>query len=135
MKKELDERRQKEMYVECSRSQLAPQQLRKVVKTRWVIADASTTTAGELRARSRSVVKGYLQQVESPTVDTYAATPSSTSLKTVLLLGILAGCQTTSLDISTALKASSFLREIYVEAATRNGTATHLMWCGASSTP
>ena len=35
-------------------------------------------------------------------VECYAATPSSTSLKTLVLLGILQGHQTTCLDVSTA---------------------------------
>ena len=40
--------------------------------------------------------------MNEPMVDCYAATPSTTSLKTLLLLGMLEGHQTTCLDISTA---------------------------------
>ena len=115
MKKEIDIY-DKNIYVDCSESQLSAQQPRKIVKTTWAIADrpdASTATSGELRARF--VAKGCSQQVHNPMVDAYAATPSNTSLKTILLLGILAGYQKTSLDISTAFintPTTGFRREI-----------------------
>ena len=50
-------------------------------------------------------------------VDCYAATPSTTSLKTLLLLGILQGHQTTCLDISTAFINTPLpeTEEIYVQ--------------------
>ena len=50
-------------------------------------------------------------------VECYAATPSSTSLKTLLLLGILQGHQTTCLDISTAFINTPLppTEEIYVQ--------------------
>ena len=110
MKKELDKLRQKEMYEEVDSSTLSQEQLRKVVKTRWVVGDRPdpTTTAdatiGEVHAselRARFVAKGFSQHINDP-MECYAATPSSTSLKALLLLGILQGHQTTCLDISTA---------------------------------
>ena len=39
MKKELDKLQQKDMYEECDKSTLTPEQLRKVVKTCWVVGD------------------------------------------------------------------------------------------------
>ena len=50
-------------------------------------------------------------------MERYAATPSSTSLKTLLLLGILQGHQTTCLDISTAFINTPLppTEEIYVQ--------------------
>ena len=66
MKKELDKLRQKDMYEECDKSTLTPEQLRKVVKTRWVVGDradpTTTATTGEVHAselRARFVAKGY----------------------------------------------------------------------------
>ena len=54
VKKELDKLRQKDMYEECDKSTLSPEQLRKVVKTRWVVRDrpdpTTTTTTGEAHA-------------------------------------------------------------------------------------
>ena len=89
MKKELDKQRQKDKYEECDKSALSPEQLRKVVKTRWAVGDrpdpTTTTATGELRAselRARFVAMGYSQHVDDPMVECYAATPSSTSLKT-----------------------------------------------------
>ena len=124
MKKELDKLRQKDMYEECDKSTLSPEQLRKVVKTRWVVGDrpdpTTTATTGEVHAselRARFVAKGYSQHVDDPMVECYAATPSSTSLKTLLLLRILQGHQTTCLDISTAFINTPLppTEEIYVQ--------------------
>ena len=110
MKKELDKLREKEMYEEVDSTTLSQDQLRRVVKTRWVVGDRPdpTTTAnattGEVHAselRARFVAKGFSQHINDP-MECYAATPSSASLKGLLLLGILQGHQTTCLDISTA---------------------------------
>ena len=110
MKKEVDKLRQKGIYEEVDSSTLSQEQLRKVVKTRWVVGDrpdpttAADTTTGEVHAselRARFVAKGFSQHINDP-MECYAATPSSTSLKGLLLLGILQGHQTTCLDISTA---------------------------------
>ena len=108
MKKELDKLREKEMYEEIDSTTLSQDQLRRVVKTRWVVGDrpdpTTTATTGEVHAselRARFVAKGYSQHINYP-MECYAATPSSTSLKGLLLLGILQGHQTTCLDISTA---------------------------------
>ena len=83
------------MYEECDKRTLSQEQPRKVVKTRWVAGDrpdpSTTTTTGVQPAselRARFVAKGYSQHVNDPMVDCYAATPSTTSLKTLLLLGI-----------------------------------------------
>ena len=124
MKKELDKLRLKDMCEECDKSTLSQEQLRKVVKTRWVVEDrpdpSTTTTAGEQPAselRARFVAKRYTKHVNDPMVDCYAATPSTTSLKTLLLLGILQGHQTTCLNISTAFINTPLpeTEEIYVQ--------------------
>ena len=110
MKKEVDKLREKDMYEEVDMSTLSQDQLRRVVKTRWVVGDrpdpttTATTTTGKVHAselRARFVAKGFSQHINDP-MECYAATPSSTSLKGLLLLGILQGHQTTCLDISTA---------------------------------
>ena len=124
MREELDKLRQKDMYEECDKSTLSQEQLRKIVKTRWVVGDRpdpSTTTttrvqpASELRARF--VAKGCSQHVNDTMVDCYTAIPSTTSLKTLLLLGMLQGHQTTCLDISTAFINTPLpeTEEIYVQ--------------------
>ena len=80
----------------------------------------TTATTGEVHAselRARFVAKGYNQHINDP-MECYAATPSSTSLKTLLLLGILQGHQTTCLDINTAFINTPPLpttEEIYVQ--------------------
>ena len=122
MKKELDKLRQK-MYVECDKSTLTQGQLPKVVKIRWVVGDrpdpstiATTGVQPASELRARFVAKGYSQHVNDPMVDCYAATPSTTNLKTLLFVGILQGHQTTCLDISTAFSQTPLpeTEEIYV---------------------
>ena len=124
MKKELDKLRQRDTYEECDKSTLSPEQLPQVVKTRWVVGDrpdpTTTTTTGEVHAselRARFVAKGYSQHVDDPMVECYAATPWSTSLKTLLLVGILQGHQATCRDISTAFINTPLppTEEIYVQ--------------------
>ena len=126
MKKELDKLRQKDMYEDCDKSTLSQEQLRKIVKARWVVGDrpgpSTTTTKGVQPAselRAKFVAKGYSQHVNDPMVDCYAATPSITSLKTLLLLGILQGHQTTCLDVSTAFINAPLpeTEEIYAQPA------------------
>ena len=134
MKKELDKLRQKDMYEECDKSTLTPEQLRKVVKTRWVVGDrpdpTTTATTGEVHAselRACFVAKGYSQYVDDPMVECYAATPSSASLKTLLLLGIHA---------LTSLQPSSthhyHLQKKSTSNHQQNGTTTPLQLYGAS---
>ena len=114
MKKELDKLREKGTYAEVDNTTLTPEQLRKVVKTRWVVGDRPDPSTSELRAHF--VAKGYSQHINDP-MECYAATPSSTSLKGLLLLGILQGHQTTRLDISTAFTNTPLppTEEIYVQ--------------------
>ena len=71
----------------------------------------------QVELRARFVAKGCSQHVNDPVVDCYAATPSTTSLKTLLLLGILQGHQTTCLDNSTAFINTPLpeTEEIYVQ--------------------
>ena len=94
------------MYVECDKSTLTPEQLRKVVKTHWVAGDrpdpSTTTTTGEQPAselRAHFVAKCYSQHVNDPMVDCYAATPSTTSLKSLLWMGMPQGQQSTCLGL------------------------------------
>ena len=54
MKKEMDKLREKDMYEEVDNTTLTQEQLRKVVKTRWVVGDrpdpTATATTGEVHA-------------------------------------------------------------------------------------
>ena len=82
MKKEVDKLREKDMYEEVDMSSLSQDQLRRVVKTRWVVGDrpdpttTATTTTGEVHAselRARFVAKGFSQHINDP-MECYAAT-------------------------------------------------------------
>ena len=110
------------MYEECDTSTLLKNNYERLSK--HVVGDrqdpSTTTTTREQPAselRALFVAKGYSQHVNDPMVDCYAATPSTTSLKTLLLLGILQGHQSTFLDVSTAFINTPLpeTEEIYVQ--------------------
>ena len=81
----------KNIYGEVDIDSLTPQQQQQVIKTRWVIGprppstsvDDIDITIGPLKARF--VAKGYSQHISDHIKETFAATPSSTSLRTLLL--------------------------------------------------
>ena len=131
------------MYEEVDISTLSQDQLRRVVTTHWVVGDrpdpttTTTTTTGEVHAselRARFVANGYSQHINDP-MECYAATPSSTSLKGLLLLGILQGHQTTCLDINTTFINTPLPPTeppIYVQPPAEWYTAIALQHYGAS---
>ena len=105
---ELHSLRKKDIYEEVDIDDLTSQQQHRVIKTRWVIGprpsstsvDDIDITAGSLKARF--VAKGYSQHISDHIKETFAATPSSTSLRTLLLHAVLHQYQVTSCDISSA---------------------------------
>ena len=111
----------KNIYGEVDINNLTPEQQRRVIKTRWVIGPrpSSTsvgdidTTAGPLKARL--VAKGYSQHISDHIKETFAATPSSTSLRTLLTHAVLHQYQVTSCDISSAFLNTPIEEDIYVQ--------------------
>ena len=111
----------KNIYGEVDIDSLEPKQQRRVVNTRWVIGPRSSSTSvddidittGPLKARF--VAKGYSQYISDHIKETFAATPSSTSLRTLLLHAVLHQYQVTSCDISSAFLNTPIEEDIYVQ--------------------
>ena len=78
----------KNIYGEVDIDSLMPEQQRRVIKTRWVIGPRPSSTS--------------VDDISDNIKETFAATPSSTSLRTLLLHAVLHQYQVTSWDISSA---------------------------------
>ena len=74
---------------------LTPDQLRECIPTRWV------HRAKGLAVKSRIVVKGYKQIIEDKD-DTFASTPSFTTLRLLLVMAIARNWFCLGADVSTA---------------------------------
>ena len=70
-------------------------------------------TTGPLKARF--IAKGYSQYISDHIKETFAATPSSTSLRTLLLHAVLHQYQVTSWDMSSAFLNTPIEEDIYVQ--------------------
>ena len=118
---ELHSLSKKDIYEEVDIDSLTSEQQHRVIKTRWVIGprppstsvDDIDITAGPLKARF--VAKGYSQYISDHIKETFAATPSSTSLRTLLLHAVLHQYQVTSCDISSAFLNTPIEGDIYVQ--------------------
>ena len=111
----------KNIYSEVDIDSLTPEQQHRVIKPRWVIGprpsstsvDDIDTTPGPLKARF--LAKSYSQHISDHVKETFAATPSSTSLRTLLLHAVLHQYQVTSCDISSAFLNTPIEEDIYVQ--------------------
>ena len=119
---ELHSLSKKNIYGEVDIDSLTPEQQRQVIKTRWVIGPRPSSTsvddidipAGPLKARF--VAKGYSQYISDHIKETFAATPSSTSLRTLLLHAVLHQYQVTSyVTFSSAFLNTPIEEDIYVQ--------------------
>lgn len=75
---------------------------RKTIKARWVFAIKRNSDGSFDRFKARLVAKGYLQRLGEDYTETYAPTPSLTSVRTVLALGLQLGFSTEQIDVATA---------------------------------
>jgi len=95
MKRELQSLKDFEVFEEVETSNLSEQQVTSAIPTGWV------HKAKGLEVKSRVVVRGYAEQVSDPD-DTYASTPSFTTLKLLLTLAISRTWFVMGADVSTA---------------------------------
>ena len=80
MQKEMESMRSFGVYEETTADQLTAEELKSVIKTRWVLI-----WKGE-DVKARLVAKGYTQDVTD--IDTYASTPLLCSFKILLLIAL-----------------------------------------------
>eukprot|EP00971_Amphidinium_carterae_P064286 1273132-Amphidinium_carterae.2 len=78
MNKEINEMVSKQSFTEVDASMLTPEQLSKVVGTRWVITDRPSSKGGR-EVKCRFCGKGFSQSIDDKDVQTFAATPSKVS--------------------------------------------------------
>ena len=83
-----------DVYVELLADSLTPEQLKKVIKSRWVFR----WKGDEIRARL--CAKGYSQDITN--MDTFASTPLLLTLKILLLVALARGWKILFGDVSTA---------------------------------
>ena len=112
MNKEMKSIKDYKVYEEVSAEGWTPAELRKVIKTRWVLV----WKGDEVKARL--VAKGYSQDVTD--YDTYASTPLLCSLKILLLVAQTRKLEILFADVSTAFLHAELQSDeiIYVEPPT-----------------
>ena len=124
---ELTSLHNKDLFDAIDSSTLSPEELKKVIKTKWVINSRPSQQGPSLKARF--VAKGFSQTINNPTVETFAVTPSPTSLRTLLLKSILRQWDIISLDISAAFINAPIQETIYVQPPSElYHDQPHLLW-------
>jgi hypothetical protein len=96
MKKEMQSIKDFDVYEEELAEKLTPEELKTCIPTKWV------HKAKGLEVKSRVVVKGYKELVEDKD-ETYARTPSFTTLKLLLTLALAKHWFGLGADVSTAV--------------------------------
>ena len=126
MQKEMESMRSFGVYEETTADQLTAEELKSVIKTRWVLL-----WKGE-DVKARLVAKGYTQDVTD--IDTYASTPLLCSFKILLLIALSRKWRVLFGDVSTAFlhaKLSDHER-IWVEPPTeyypKDYSGTRVLW-------
>ena len=104
MKRELQSLKDFDVFEEIHTSNLSDQQIKSAIPTGWV------HKAKGLEVKSRVVVRGYAEQVSDPD-DTYASTPSFTTLKLLLTLAISRSWFVMGADVSTAFLHALWTKE------------------------
>ena len=124
---ELTSLHNKDLFDAVNSSDLIPEELKKVIKIKWVINSRPGQQGSSLKARF--VAKGFSQTINNPAVVTFAATPSPASLGTLLLKSILRQWDVISLDISAAFINAPVQETIYVQAPPElYHDQPHLLW-------
>ena len=108
MKKEMKSMKTFDVFREVHYKEVPQELLDKVISTRWVKVRKSDGAV-----RCRLVVRGYTQQVEDKD-ETFASTPSLTTLKLLLTHAVAKGWHISVGDISTAFLHAAVDEDFYV---------------------
>jgi hypothetical protein len=95
MKREIQSLKDFDVFEEVPTDSLTQEQLRTVIPTGWVHKPKA------LEVKSRIVVRGYAEQVQDKD-NTFASTPSFTTLKLLLVLAVARNWYILGADVSTA---------------------------------
>ena len=86
-----------------------------IIDTRWAVSERPSSSASPTTTlKARFCGKGFTQEVSNANIETYAATPSSQSLRLLLEYSILRNWQVTSCDVSLAFLNTPITTEIFV---------------------
>ena len=108
MTKEMKSMRDFDVFEEISVDKVSPETLESAISTKWVKARKPDGTV-----RCRIVGRGYTQQVEDKD-ETFASTPSLTTLRLLLTLAVAKGWHISVGDISTAFLHALVDGDFYV---------------------
>ena len=103
MLNEFQQLQQQNVGTPVNENNLTDKQRRSIIDTRCAISERPSSSASSTTTlKARFCGKGFAQEVSNANVETYAATPSSQSLRLLLQYSILRNWQVTSLDVSSA---------------------------------
>ena len=106
---------QQQVGTPVNKNNLADKQRRSIIDTRWAISGRpSSSSSSKTTLKARFCGKDFTQEVSNAKVETYAATPSSQSLRLLLEYSILHNWQVTSCDVSSAFLTTPITTELYV---------------------
>ena len=115
MLNEFQQLQQQNVGTPVNKNTLSEQQRRSIIDTRWAISERpSSSASASSTLKARFCGKGYTQEIANANVETYAATPSSQSLRLLLQYSIIRNWAVTSLDVSSAFLNTPITTELYV---------------------
>eukprot|EP00971_Amphidinium_carterae_P029585 582125-Amphidinium_carterae.4 len=116
MNKEINQMVSKQSFTEVDASVLTPEQLSKVVGTRWVITGRPSSNGGR-DIKCRFCGKDFSQSIDDKDVQTFAAMPSSMamSLRLLLTISTVKGYAVYTTDVASAFLNTPIDEEVYVQ--------------------
>ena len=114
MLNEFQQLQQQNVGTPVNKNNLTDKQRRSIIDTRWAISERPSSASPTTTLKARFCGKGFTQEVSNTNVETYAATPSSQSLRLLLQYSILRNWQVTSCDVSSALLNTPITTETFV---------------------
>ena len=115
MLNEFQQLQQQKVGTPVNKNNLTDKQRRSIIDTRWAISERPSSSASPTTTlKARFCRKGFIHEVSNTNVETYAATPSSQSLRLLLQHSILRNWQVTSCDVSSAFLNTPITTEIFV---------------------
>ena len=115
MLNEFQQLQQQNVGTPVDKNTLSDKQCRNIIDTRWAISERPSSSASSTTTlKARFCGKGFTQEIANANIETYAATPSSQSLRLLLQYSILRNWQVTSLDVSSAFLNTPITTELFV---------------------
>eukprot|EP00971_Amphidinium_carterae_P094154 1863565-Amphidinium_carterae.3 len=114
MNKEINQTISKQSFTEVDASMLTPEQLSKVLGTRWVVTDRPSNNGGR-EVKCRFCGKGFSQSIDDKDVQKFAANPSSMATRLLLTISIVKGYAVYTTDVASAFLNTPIDEEVCVQ--------------------